>query len=129
MTTRTGLIRLLAIGLAAVSFLGACGDDDDDNPALDGTDTTVSSDDGAASADGITIEGFAFSDYTAEAGETVTITNNDGPPHTVTADNDEFDSGEIAGGSSGTITAPSEPGTYAYHCNIHSQMTGTLTVA
>jgi plastocyanin len=31
--------------------------------------------------------------------------------------------------ASGTaeLTAPA-PGTYAYHCNIHGSMTGTLTV-
>ena len=35
---------------------------------------------------------------------------------------------EGAGGTA-DLTVPSEPGTYAVHCEIHSTMTGELTVS
>ena len=31
-------------------------------------------------------------------------------------------------GKTATFTAPAKAGTYKFHCNIHSQMHGTLTV-
>ena len=31
-------------------------------------------------------------------------------------------------GSHGTFTAPTEPGTYPYHCIFHGNMHGTITV-
>jgi plastocyanin len=78
----------------------------------------------------ITIEGFAFeSGITVAPGQTVTVVNADGAPHTLTATNDEFDTGRLSGGASGTFVAPSEPGTYDFFCAVHPSMTGTLTVA
>jgi plastocyanin len=49
--------------------------------------------------------------------------------HTNTADKGEWNTGDIDAGASATFTAPSKPGTYGFHCNIHNFMTGTLTVA
>ena len=51
-----------------------------------------------------------------------------GPTRIVTADDGDFDSGTVSGGSSGSFTAPSDPGEYAFHCEIHDSMTATLTV-
>jgi plastocyanin len=139
MTRRSLRLKLLALGLAGVSLLAACGDDDDDAGTTDdgavttldsSGDATTTAPAAAGAADAITIEGFAFSAATVKPGASVTIDNKDSAPHTVTADeNSAFDSGSINGGASGTITAPTEPGTYAFHCNIHSSMQGTLTVA
>ena len=36
--------------------------------------------------------------------------------HTVTSDDGKWDSIELEGGSTGTVTAPSEPGDYSFHC-------------
>lgn len=54
-------------------------------------------------------------------------TNHDNTSHTVTSDDNLFDSGIIPGGStfSRQFTAT---GTYTYHCNIHSVMTGKIIV-
>lgn len=61
-------------------------------------------------------------------GAAVTVVNEDGAPHTVTADDGTFDS--AAGeGESGTCTAPGEPGEFPFHCSAHPDMTGTLVVA
>jgi nitrite reductase (NO-forming) len=58
---------------------------------------------------------------------TVTWTNNDQAPHTVTADNLSFDSGAINAGASWSNTFTS-PGTYTYHCSYHPWMKGTVIV-
>lgn len=79
----------------------------------------------------ITIQQFAFSPktVTVKAGQTVTITNKDSAPHTVTSDIDgSFDSGSINSGQTGSFTAPSVAGVYSFHCNIHKSMTATLVV-
>ncbi len=77
----------------------------------------------------ITIEGFKFpATINVKAGDSVTWTNNDRAPHTVTADNGSFDKQVAASGGSATVTF-STAGTFAYHCTIHPNMTGTVVVA
>jgi plastocyanin len=80
-----------------------------------------------AKSPAVTIKGFAFSPKTlaVKAGAKVKVTNKDGTTHTFTANKGAFDTGDIDGGSSATVTIK-KPGTYAYHCNIHSSMKGTI---
>ncbi len=78
----------------------------------------------------IAINGMTFSpaSKTVAKGTVVKWTNNDGNPHTVTANNGSFDSGTIAAGSSYSYTA-SVAGTFTYYCIIHGvAMSGTLIV-
>ncbi len=77
----------------------------------------------------IVIENFAFSPNTIEipVGTTVAWTNTDGVPHTVTDAAGTFDSGTLAPGASFRFTFD-EPGTYTYHCALHSRMTATIVV-
>jgi plastocyanin len=77
----------------------------------------------------VAIQDFAFSPDTIEitAGTTVTWTNNDSAPHTVTSDDGAFDSGDLAQGDSVSLTF-NEPGTYTYHCTYHPNMVGTIIV-
>jgi len=58
---------------------------------------------------------------------TVTWTNDDISIHTVTANDNSFNSGDIAPGASFTFTFTT-PGTYPYHCVYHSWMSGTVVV-
>ena len=76
----------------------------------------------------LTIAEFGFSPLTVSAGATVTVTNNDGVPHTVTAVGGEFATGLIDGGASVAFVAPTLPGTYTYFCDVHPAMQGTLVV-
>lgn len=64
---------------------------------------------------------------------TITWTNADAVPHTITADDGSFDSGIISSGGTFTTTF-AESGTYAYYCQIHGGpggqgMAGTIVIA
>jgi plastocyanin len=78
----------------------------------------------------VSIKGFAFNppNATVAPGTTVTWVNDDQAPHTATANDGAFDSGTLQPGQSYSF-AFDKPGTYAYHCNIHPDMTGTITVS
>jgi plastocyanin len=139
----TSLKRTSALLLAGglVFGLGACSDDGDDDDATGTTEGggSIEPDDGATTDDteaegdaagtgGIVIAGFAFNAVTAAGGDPVSVVNEDSTTHTVTSDDDAFEEVSLGGGESGELTAPSEPGEYPYHCEIHRNMTGVLTV-
>jgi plastocyanin len=110
--------------MAGALLLGGAACSDDNGGAVDtGADTTAAS--GGAE---IVIQDIAYPDsMTAAAGATVTVTNKDGVPHTVTADDDSFNAAVDENGTA-TFTAPAEPGSYPVHCNVHPTMKGTLEV-
>jgi plastocyanin len=83
----------------------------------------------AASAATITIANMNFGEpITVPPGATITIKNDDSAEHSVTSDTaGKFDV-EVEGKEQGTLTAPTEPGEYAFHCTYHPSMHGTLTV-
>jgi plastocyanin len=119
----------LFVVLGLVGLLGAgCGDDDDDDAGGSPATETTAADDGGGEEATLTIADFEFSDLTVAPGTEVTVVNEDDAPHTATADDDSFDSGNIDGGAEGSFTAPDEPGEYAYHCDVHPDMKATLTV-
>ena len=80
--------------------------------------------------DTIVIDKFAYQPVvlTVAPGARVTVINQDPVAHTVTAKDKSFDTGTIAIGQEGKITAPSKPGSYPYYCIFHEYMTGTLIV-
>ena len=74
---------------------------------------------------------FAFKPAQASVapGGEVTWTNSGAAPHTATFDDVALDTGTIAPGSSGKLTAPDKPGSYSYKCKIHpGKMRGVLVV-
>lgn len=77
----------------------------------------------------MTIADFGFSPLSVAPGATVTVTNADGAPHTVTAVGGEFATGLIDAGASVAFVAPTQPGTYTFFCELHPNMQGTLVVA
>lgn len=103
------IVALAALGVATLS-LGLRG---------------VAAQDGAA----VNIVDFAFDPAGVEVpvGATVTWTNGGGAPHTATADDGSFDSRRLQPGESFSQTF-SAAGSFPYHCEIHPQMTGTVTV-
>lgn len=70
---------------------------------------------------------FAAAVTTVTKGTTVTWTNNDNMMHTVTANDNSFNSGNLTTGGTYSFTFNST-GTFNYHCSIHSGMTGSVVV-
>jgi plastocyanin len=76
----------------------------------------------------VAIANFAFpAGITAGAGDVIGFQNDDSAAHTVTLDDDACTTGNI---SSGTVQSLvfNEPGDYPFHCKIHPNMTGTITI-
>jgi plastocyanin len=117
-------LALALVCAAALSAgLAACGGDDDDSGGS-GTGSATEADDGSVA---VTIEGFEFSAQPVAAGSSFEVENRDSADHTFTADDGGFDV-DVDGGDSESVAAPAEAGTYAFHCNIHPDMTGELVV-
>lgn len=77
----------------------------------------------------VQIQDSAFSPalLTVAVGDTVTWTNADDRPHTVTADAGPFDSGNLDPGQSYSYTFTA-PGSVAYVCTYHDGMSAVITV-
>jgi plastocyanin len=73
--------------------------------------------------------GFEPNNASVAAGGKVTVTNKGQAPHTLTFDDVQLDTGNIAPGASADLTAPDAPGSYSYRCNVHpARMRGVLVV-
>jgi len=102
-----------ALALASLSWAVSCGSGAASGPALRP----------------VAIDAMQFSPQTiaVRVGDTVEWSNKDPFPHTVTADNAGFDSGEIPAAGSWKWTAR-KTGVFPYRCALHPTMRGTLVV-
>jgi plastocyanin len=75
------------------------------------------------------IKNFAYdaATVTIKPGDTVQFVNDDSTPHTVTATDKSFDSGNMDQNAKWSHTFK-DPGTYAYICTYHTYMKGTVVV-
>ncbi len=112
----------------AVVALAGCGGGSSTKAGSTGEGTPSTG--AAVSGDAITIKDFLFTpmDLKVKAGQEITVTNEDRAPHTITADDKSFDSGDLAKGQTFTFKVD-KPGTYSYICTIHQYMKGTLEVS
>lgn len=133
-------IRTQLAAIAAVAVLGslaACGGGDDkaaESPAAPATSTDTAPAAGtgtkpAAGGETITMTDNVFTPakLTVAPGTKITVLNKGVALHDLT-DNKKVNSGDINGGASGSVTAPSAPGEYPYKCTYHVGMDGVLTV-
>lgn len=83
----------------------------------------------ARKAEKVEIVDFAYNPdpVTIEEGGKVIWINQDSAPHTATADDGSFDTGELEEGKLKSETFK-EPGEFTYHCEIHPTMHGTVRV-
>ena len=95
--------------LFTVTFVVACGNANASTPK----GPTIS----------IQYDSFSPKEMHIKAGQTVTWTNNGQIPHTVTADDKSFDSGDLAVGQSYSRTF-NKAGRYAYYCRLHGASGG-----
>jgi plastocyanin len=124
---RSGWIAIVSacsIVLLIAVFAASCG-----GGTSGGSTTTTAAKGAGGGGAQVVMKGFAFdpASVTVKVGESVTWTNNDNATHTVTADNGEFKSSDIAQGATFTFKFD-KAGTYPYHCSIHPSMTGTVIV-
>jgi amicyanin len=83
----------------------------------------------AAAGAKVSIAGFAFAPQaiTVKAGDTITWSNDDGAPHTVTFKDGSAGAASLLPGQ--TFSRKFEkPGTYDYFCSFHPFMTGSVVV-
>lgn len=130
MRSSKGIRRSIATLAGAALLLAACGPSGASatpTPLPAASAAPVPSPASATTA--VSISDFAFQPaaLTVPIGTTITWTNGGATQHTVTADDDSFDSGTLAVGATYSTTAHLA-GTIAYHCAIHSQMKGTIVV-
>jgi plastocyanin len=83
----------------------------------------------APRAERVEIANFAYrpDPVTIQEGGKVIWINQESAPHTATADDGSFDTGELQEGKLKSETFK-EAGEYTYHCSIHPQMHGTVRV-
>ena len=125
---RTLMLPLVVLGLSVA--LGACGTSD--KKSSTGPAGTTAQATGATSGTNIIIKDFVFKpqELSAKVGDTITVKNDDGTTHTVTADKSDpaFDTGHIDGGATKTFKVD-KAGTFKFHCDIHNYMTGSISVS
>ena len=78
----------------------------------------------------VVIENFSFSPqtFTLPAGATVTWTNRDSMPHTVTSTDKRFPKSPVLKPGQSYSNNFAAAGTYSYFCSIHPRMTGKIVV-
>ena len=84
----------------------------------------------ATSPDTVNIKNFSFSPnpITVRAGAPITVVNDDNVTHTFTANGGAFNTGDLGSDHRDRVTVQ-RAGTYAFHCEIHPFMTGTVRVS
>jgi plastocyanin len=120
---------LLGAALTIAATVAACGSSSTTATTTSAEGATSASAEATAPAATITIENFTFNTpESVPAGATIAVKNSDPAEHSVTADSGNTFNVDIDGGETKTFTAPSQPGSYPYHCSYHPMMHGTLVV-
>jgi plastocyanin len=129
---------LAAACALGVGVLAGCGSSSGAGQAASSSSSSVagpSSSSGSASgsmpatATMIMIQNFMYkTPASVDAGAMVSVMNMDGEAHTVTSDTAGAFSVPVPPGKTVTFTAPATAGSFAFHCEYHSNMHGTLVV-
>lgn len=83
----------------------------------------------AATVVATSVGGFAWEAVTAKVGDVVTWTNGDSAPHKLAFDDGTCTmDGNIDGGGGTRSLIFSKAGTFAFHCTLHGQMPGSITI-
>jgi plastocyanin len=144
MRAKRFLLPLLFAAVGAL-LLASCGGDDDEGTTVTETEraaTAPNPEDESSSAETtpapaaglersvkVEIVDFAYDPEPARVatGGKVTWQNMDSAPHTATADDGSFDTGTLEEGKLGSESFK-QAGTFAYFCEIHPDMRGTVEV-
>jgi plastocyanin len=133
-----GAVATVIIGVATALSVAACGGatsasaTHSSSATQSASSTAAAHSTSSAAAAGpvnVSISMYAFhpATLTVAPGTKVTFTNHDQTAHTATTTGSGFDTGTVPPGKSATVTL-SKPGTYAYVCQFHPFMHGTIIV-
>lgn len=117
-------IQRLALCAAPAVLLAACSSG---ASTVSGSGSSSTRASGSSTAE-IVVENYTFPAIATTPGATIRFVDRDAEAHTVTADDATFKIGPFDSASPGLLIAPAKPGTYAFHCEIHPTMHGTLVV-
>jgi plastocyanin len=120
---RLGLIMTAAV---IVASCGSSSNTTATTPTSPSTSTTGTPVSVVSGADRLTTTAYNPNPLTISAGTTVTWTNQDSITHTATSDTGVF-GGTLAPSAQFSFTFQNK-GTFTYHCTIHPNMVGTITV-
>jgi plastocyanin len=126
-----GLSAVLSLALAACGSSGSTSTPAASKPAsAPASVAAICAESNVEGSVKVSIENFAFapSAITAKVGDTITFTNGDTASHTATLDDDTCATGLITNTKSDGLTFTAA-GTYPFHCSIHTDMKGTITVS
>jgi plastocyanin len=142
MPTFRGCALVLALVLVPTVTLGACGSSDKKSPATATTSASSASTGSAGTSAGtstsaaagsqtITIQSFKFNPdpLPTKAGKVTVVNMDEGTPHSVTADDNSFDTGIFTKNDGPKTITLSKSGTFKYHCQVHNFMHGTIQVS
>ena len=138
--------RMFVVVMVMFAITGAAcsssSDDGSDGGSAAGSDGGSSAAEGGCTADNavdltgddpftVTIQDFAFTPdcFLAKSASSITVDNKDTATHTFTIDGTQVDVSIDGGQAFNGESAGLAPGTYPFHCKIHSSMTGTVIVS
>jgi plastocyanin len=117
------------MGVVALGFAACGGSSDTGGTPASTPDNTPADVTISAAADATNGGKYVPTPATAKVGNTVKWTfDDDQSQHTVTADDSSFDSGTKGKGDT-YLHKFDKAGTFAYHCTLHANMKGTITVS
>ncbi|WP_006243566.1 cupredoxin domain-containing protein [Mycolicibacterium tusciae] len=130
---------LLCVTVCLAAAVAACGSEssyttsEGDSGTATATASPETSETAGAPAEAngptITMANMSFGEpITVAPGATITLKNDDSAEHSVTSQTEGKFDVHVDGGEQGTLTAPTEPGEYAFYCVYHPSMKGTLIV-
>ncbi len=122
--------RLLATVAISTMVFTACGEDDDAVETDQPTTSLALSPTTTSQAAPILLRDFSFFGLDVKAGSKVLVQNEGQQPHSLTADDGRFDTGQVQPGRNVEFTVPSQVGTYRIKCVVHpNRMVGELKVS
>ena len=129
---RSRVLSGLGVGALALGF-AACGGSADTGGGGGSSSTPADNTPAAVTisvkADATNVGAYSPTPATAKVGDTVKWSfDDDQNQHTVTAEDGSFDSTTKGKGDSFTHKFD-KAGTYAYHCTLHANMKGSITVS
>jgi plastocyanin len=120
-------VHLATVGIAAViaAAVGGCGSSTASSTSTSNAPQSATK----ARVVSVAISGYAFhpANVVVAAGTRISFVNRDSTAHTAATTSAGFDSGTLKHGQSATETL-TRRGTFAYICQFHAFMHGTVTV-